>query len=1174
MFVVGSWNIWGLNGLQKQKNVHAWAQKNNLDIFGLLETKIGPANLAATQTNLAPSHWQFHSNITTSSTCRILIGWNSKKIHLTCVHSAPQWLTCDIFQLNSTAPTRITFVYGFNTPAERLALWHYITQESSSGIPWIVMGDFNAILQAADRIGGDTRWPLHLDDFNTCIRQSELIHIPYTGLKYSWHNGQHGYHTIQKKLDWVFGNQCLLSKWPAAHATFQPRCLSDHSAMILHLCIPTSRRYVPFKFLNIWATRDDFMDVVGSSWQTLVSGNPMYQLTTKLRRLKSVFRTLHHQHTSDITGRVASAREDWFAAQHFLDEHPASMEAQQNERSLASRYMQLCKDEEAFFKQRSRIQWLQLGDKNTAFFHKSLLHRQTRNIIHMLQDELGNTITDEQEIGQLATTYYEQLLSATPSPLAEDITSLYSTNISDTARCMANLPITNDDIKNALFSIPDSKSPGPDGYNALFFKKSWPIIGVDFIAAVRYFFSHNSLPRCVNATRVTLVPKIENPSCLNDYRPISCCNVLYKCISKLIVHRLKVALADVIDPSQTTFLPGRHISNAILLTQELLHNYHLNTGPARCALKIDLKKAFDTVSWDFILSGLVAIDLPPTMINWITTCITTAHYSISINRESHGFFKASRGIWQGDPLSPYLFVLAMAGLGGIIKQAIQQSSTFKYHWRCKPTGITHVCFADDLMLFCHADLESIGVLKSSLDKFSMLSGLSINLAKSSMYLSGIDDTLKSNIQCQLGIQQQHLPVRYLGVPLISTRLTHTDCILLVYWSSIFILPCSTIKTIERILSAFLWTGTSLSASGAKVAWTSVCYLVQEGGLGIKRIADWNKAATLKHIWHLLTNTTSIWTTWVHVVLLRNRSFWHINTSNPSWSWRKILQSRDWCRGWFTTRIGNGSLTSLWYDYWLPQGKRLIDDFSLRNLTATGLPWTAKVSAIITNGQWQFLPSSSELQAIWDSIRFLPSSSSPDICIWKGHPSGEFSIASAWELIRDVRPVTSIHHLLWFRGHIPRHSFILWLACRGRLRTMDRLHSVGILTNNICILCGNHVESHEHLFFECTFSGTVWRAINTKAKLQWPCIPWQQLLQWAAMNCQQKNNISNLIARLLLSASVYILWNERNNRIFSNRYKTTQAIVEEIFQLLRTHITNMEHACRIPESICTVWSLQV
>ncbi|KAJ6897722.1 hypothetical protein NC652_024515 [Populus alba x Populus x berolinensis] len=1139
-------------------------------------TIVSAANLAAVQTNLAPSHWQYHSNITTSSTCRILIGWNSNKLHLTCVHYAPQWVTCDVSYLHSTHSARITFVYGFNTPAERR------------------------------QNGGDTRWPRHLDDFNNCISQSELIHIPYTGLKYSWQNGQHGCNTIQKKLDWVFGNHSLLSKWPAAHASFQPRCISDHSAMILHLCIPTRQRCVPFKFLNIWAARDDFMDVVGSSWQTPVSGNPMYQFTTKLHRLKPVFRTIHHHHTSDITSRVVRAKEAWFAAQHFLDENPTSVEAQQSERLLASRYMQFCKDEESYYKQRSRIQWLQLGDKNTAFFHKSLLHRQTRNKIHMMQDESGHIITDEQEIGQLATTYYQQILSAPPLPWTKDITNLYPTTISETSTHTANLSISNDDIKNALFSIPDSKSPGPDGYNALFFKKSWPIIGADFIAAVRYFFTSNSLPRCVNATRVALVPKIENPACLNDYRPISCCTVLYKCISKLLVNRLKDALAYVIGPSQTAFIPGRHISDAILLTQELMHNYHLNSGPARCALKIDLKKAFDTISWDFILAGLAAIAIPPTMINWITTCITTAHYTININGESHGFFKATRGIRQGDPLSPYLFVLAMAGLGGIIHQAVQQSP-FKYHWRCKPTDITHICFADDLMLFCHADLNSIGVLKSSLDRFSMLSGLSINISKSSMFLSGIDVNLQNDIQHQIGIPLRTLPVRYLGVPLISTRLTHTDCIPLVeritsriklwtsssltyagrlqliksvlfsiqvYWSSIFILPCSTIKTIERILSVFLWKGTSLSTSGAKVAWTSVCYPVQEGGLGLKKLTTWIKAATLKHIWHLLTDTSSIWTTWVHAVLLRRGSFWHIHTpSNPSWSWRKILQSRDWCRGWFISGIGNGSLTSLWYDYWLPDGKRLIDIFSLRTLTATGLSWKAKVSDIICNGHWQFPLSSPELQAIWDSIRFQPCSSTSDICIWKGHALGDFYIASAWTLLRDIRPVTSIHHLLWFKGHIPRQSFILWLACQGRLRTMDRLYSMGTVTNHTCILCGLHVETHEHLFFECKFSGAVWKAINDKAKLNWPCIPWQQLIHWASMLCQQRHDITNLIARLLLSSSVYLLWQERNNQVFSNHYKTSQALVEEIFQLLRTHITNMEYAGRVPDFICSIWGLQ-
>nr|TKS17240.1 hypothetical protein D5086_0000020710 [Populus alba] len=887
-------------------------------------------------------------------------------------------------------------------------------------------------MSAGDRVGGDVHWPSYQNDFSSCINHFELLQVPFTGLQYSWHNGQIGSNTIQKKLDWVFGNSCLFSTWPATNAIFQPRSISDHSAIILSPQRPNQHRHNSFKFLNIWADRGDFLNIVASSWQLPSTGNPMYQLTTKLSRLKAELRKLHYRVTSNLTDCVGQAKSAWDAAQLYLDEHPSSDEAKNTERTLATEYHHLCKAEESYFKQKSRIQWLHLGDRNTAFFHKSLLHRQR-------------------------------------------VDNIFLNTISDSSKASAVAPITNEDIKAALFSIPDNKSPGPDGYNALFFKKSWEIIKDDFTAAIRYFFNKNSLPRCVNATRVALVPKKEHPQCLNDYRPISCCTVLYKCIAKLIVVRLKTALTDVVGPSQTAFIPGRNISDAILLTQELMHNYHQNKGPPRCALKIDLKKAFDTVRWEYIIAGLHAISLPQELIGWITTCISTVHYTININGEMHGFFKATRGIRQGDPLSPYLFVLAMEGLSGILSNSIQESS-FHYHWRCQPNKLTHLCFADDLMLFCRADIDSIQVLKRSLDNFSQLSGLHINLDKSSLYLSGIDANRRSTIVGMLGIQKATLPVRYLGVPLISTRLTHTDCIPLmeriiariklwtstsltyagrlqliksvlfsiqVYWSSIFILPSATIKKIERTLTAFLWRGTSLSHAGAKVAWHAICYPLNEGGLGIKKLKHWNQAATIKHIWHLLADRNSIWAAWIHTILLRGRSFWQVKMpSNPTWSWRKILQSREWCRGWFIPIIGNGSSTFLWYDYWLPMGRRLIDAYTLRSLTATSLPWNATVSDIIVEGQWNFPTDTPILQNNWNSIVFNPKPWLEDTYMWKGHSSGKFSIASAWELLRDKRPLNNLHKLLWFSGHIPRQSFILWLAGIGRLRTMDRLQTFG------------------------------------------------------------------------------------------------------------------------------------
>ncbi|KAJ6978392.1 hypothetical protein NC653_026707 [Populus alba x Populus x berolinensis] len=347
------------------------------------------------------------------------------------------------------------------------------------------MGDFNAIMHAGNKSGGDTSWPQYQDDFKNCITQFELLQAPYTGLKYSWHNGQHGSQTIQKKLDWP-------------------------------LSPPLGNFYY-------------------------VSGNPMYQLTTKLRRLKIDLKMFHRQNTSNIIGRVGNAKAKWDATQLDLDRNPASETAKTIKRTSAMQYQQLFKDEESYFKQKSRVQWLHLGDRNTSFFHKSLLHRQVRNRTHSLQDD--------KELGRMTSSYFENLLCAPHLPVTEELNPIFPNTITEASAVAALLPITDDDIQAVLFSIPDTKAPGPDGYNALFFKKSWDVIKYDFIAAIKYFFSNNSLPRCVNATRVALVPKQEHPVCLNDFRPISCCNVLDKCIAKLLVIQLKAALVDVIGPS-------------------------------------------------------------------------------------------------------------------------------------------------------------------------------------------------------------------------------------------------------------------------------------------------------------------------------------------------------------------------------------------------------------------------------------------------------------------------------------------------------------------------------------------------------------------------------------------------------------------------------------------------
>jgi hypothetical protein len=122
---------------------------------------------------------------------------------------------------------------------------------------------------------------------------------------------------------------------------------------------------------------------------------------------------------------------------------------------------------------------------------------------------------------------------------------------------------------------------------------------------------------------------------------------------------------------------------------------------------------------------------------------------------------------------------------------------------------------------------------------------------------------------------------------------------------------------------------------------------------------------------------------------------------------------------------------------------------------------AKVSGIIKEDGWNFPSSIQAFQAIWNSIPFQPGPHMEDRHVWKGNPSGQFTIDSAWELLRETRPANTIHHLLWFKGHIPCQSFILWLASEGHLHTIDRLHTVGSITNTACILCGMDIENHDH-----------------------------------------------------------------------------------------------------------------
>ncbi|KAL2225270.1 UNVERIFIED_CONTAM: hypothetical protein Sindi_3052500 [Sesamum indicum] len=362
---------------------------------------------------------------------------------------------------------------------------------------------------------------------------------------------------------------------------------SDHSPLVLHGDIQQHNGGM-FRFDNYLAHSPEFIHNVQNIWHHEIVGIPMYAVTRKLKALKPVFR-LQRRNKGDLTMNVQLAK-------GFLDE------AQQL--------------------QRAKMQWMKDGDQCSRVFFRKIAQRRVRRRILQINDENGFTHTDLGEIAHEFVSYYQNLLGGTRRRLSVDIRYLRPWArhcITDEEANQLLLPISADDVKQAMFDIADDKAPGPDGYSSRFFKAAWPVVGEEVTRAVLDFFSTGKLLKQVNSTILALIPK-------------------------------------------TAFIPGRSIGDNIMLAQELFSRYNQMRLPPRCALKVDIRKAYDTVEWDFLLAVLQLFGFPPTFTRWIEECVTTTSFSIGLNGKPHGFFAGARGLRQGDPLSPYLFVLVMEAL--------------------------------------------------------------------------------------------------------------------------------------------------------------------------------------------------------------------------------------------------------------------------------------------------------------------------------------------------------------------------------------------------------------------------------------------------------------------------------------------------------------------------------
>ncbi|KAL2897478.1 LINE-1 retrotransposable element ORF2 protein [Bienertia sinuspersici] len=556
--------------------------------------------------------------------------------------------------------------------------------------------------------------------------------------------------------------------------------------------------------------------------------------------------------------------------------------------------------------QRAKMQWLKEGDSNTRFFHRSIKRRKFQQRILEIKDRNGEVQNDPGSINKAFEEFYMDLLGNAKSGRAnikQEIISL-GAKITDEQANSLTREFTDSEIKQALLSIPGAKAPGPDGFNSTFYKEAWPHIGEDLCKAIRDFFTHGKMLKQINCTKLTLIPKVPNPQSVSEFRPIACCNTIYKVITKLICTRLKPLLPHIISSNQAGFIKGRQIFHNISIVQDLVGVYNRKATPPCCMLKVDIRKAYDSVDWEFLQEMLAALNFPQQFIGWVMACVTTASYSLCVNGSLQGFFQGKRGLRQGDPMSPLLFVICMEYLTRLMKYVSMQKD-YQFHHRCKKLALNHLVFADDLIIFCKGDYDSVMWNMRSLATFAATSGLNANAGKSAIYTCNMPEDIKQRILQETKYTEDSLPFTYLGVKISAKRLGKDECQFLIakigaklrtwgsrtlsyagrtqlvnsvllnlhtYWASIFVLPKKVIEGVVSACRSFLWDGKLVSNKSPLIAWDIICRDKKMGGLGFKESHTWNYALMGKYIWSIASKEDNLWVMWIDHVYLKGKDW--------------------------------------------------------------------------------------------------------------------------------------------------------------------------------------------------------------------------------------------------------------------------------------------------------------
>uniref|UniRef100_A0A803PAN7 CCHC-type domain-containing protein n=1 Tax=Cannabis sativa TaxID=3483 RepID=A0A803PAN7_CANSA len=600
--------------------------------------------------------------------------------------------------------------------------------------------------------------------------------------------------------------------------------------------------------------------------------------------------------------------------------------------------------------------WLAHGDRNTRFFHQKASSRRKKNRIIGLFDQNLNWQSSKEEIEQIICEHFQDLFTAQDPKcdLMAHLQRFFPSRLSRRQNESLLTEFTAADVLQAMKQINPLKALGVDGMPRLFYEHHWTVIGSDITRICLDILNNHADCRAINKTLLCLIPKTKSPHQVTDYCPISLCNVSYKIVAKCIANRMKDSLKEVISENQSAFIRGRLIQDNAILGFESLHcmkKGRFGNGK-KMALKLDMSKAYDRVGWRFLEAMMLCLGYDKRWVDKVMNCITTVSFSVLVNGEISGLIQPQRGLRQGDPLSPYMFLLCLEGFSCLIQEAERADKIHGVKFGREGLKLSHLFFADDSFVFLDANPTECRSMKAILEEYPSLSGQQINLQKSELCVGRkITQTEETMLAADLGVNLVECHTKYLGLPATvgrskkevfdSIRSKIRDQLqgwkaslfsqagrevllkaviqaIPTYVMSCFRLPKELIKDIHAMMARFWWGSSESKNKIHWGRWEKLCKPKDKGGMGFKDLEKFNQSLLAKQGWKIINNPSSLLAQVLKACYFTNSTFMDAKLGGfCSFMWRSILWGRKIVERGARWRVQSGREVRINEDKWLP-----------------------------------------------------------------------------------------------------------------------------------------------------------------------------------------------------------------------------------------------------------------